>query len=94
LKLADFIVEENMPIYFLLSLDNKILLAKSCGEVTFNKDNLYAFNKITSNAVENVLLDIRGFTIEELSKLSIFKDDISQNTIQFDTYYEEGIMNA
>jgi len=94
LKLADFIVKENMPIYFLVSLNDKILLATSYGEVTFNKDNLYAFNKITTNKVENVLLDISGFNIEELRNSPIFKDDLSENIIQFDVYYEEGIMNA
>jgi hypothetical protein len=94
LTLADFIIKENTPIYFLMPLNDTIHIARPLHEVTFNKDNLYAFNKITTNAVENVLLDIGNFDIEELRKLYIFKDDISQNKIVFDTYYEAGIMNA
>ena len=94
LKLADFIIKENTPIYFLMPLNDKILLATSLNKVAFNKDSLYAFNKITTNVVENVLLDVSDFDIEELRKSNIFKHDISQNNILFDTYYEEGIMNA
>lgn len=94
LKLADFIIKENTPIYFLMPLNDKILLATSLNKVVFNKDSLYAFNKITTNVVENVLLDVSDFDIEELRKSNIFKHDISQNNILFDTYYEEGIMNA
>lgn len=94
LKLANFIIKENTPIYFLMPLNGKILLATSLDKVDFNKDSLYAFNKITTNAVDNVLLDISGFDIENLRTLHIFKDDLSENIIHFDTYYEEGIMNA
>ena len=94
LLLADFIIKENMPVYFLMPLNGQILLATSLDKVDFNKDSLYAFNKITTNAVDNVLLDVSGFDIEELRKSPIFKDDLSENIIEFDTYYEEGIMNA
>ena len=94
LLLADFTIKENMPIYFLMPLNGKILLATSLVKVDFNKDCLYAFNKITTNDVDNVLLDISGFNIEKLRTLHIFKDDLSTNVIHFDTYYEEGIINA
>lgn len=94
LYLAEFIIKENTPVYFLMPLNGQILLATSLDKVDFNKDSLYAFNKITTNAVDNVLLDIRGFDIENLRTLHIFKDDLSENIIEFDTYYEEGIMNA
>lgn len=94
LYLAEFIIKENMPVYFLMPLNGKVLLATSLDKVDFNKENLYAFNKITTNAVYNVLLDISGFDIEELRNSPIFKDDLSKNIIQFDTYYEEGIMYA
>lgn len=94
LELADFIIKENTPVYFLMPLNGKILLATSLDKVDFNKDRLYAFNKITTSAVDNVLLDISGFDIEILRTLNIFKDDLSENIIHFDTYYEEGIMNA
>lgn len=94
LLLADFTIKENIPIYFLMPLNGKILLATSLDKVDFNKDSLYAFNKITTNAVDNVLLDISGFDVENLRTLHIFKDDLSENIIEFDTYYEEGIINA
>lgn len=94
LLLADFIIKENTPIYFLISLNGNILHATSLDKADFNKDSLYAFNKITTNAIDNVLLDISGFDIENLRTLHIFKDDLSENVIEFDTYYEEGIMNA
>lgn len=94
LLLADFIIKENMPVYFLMPLNGKVLLATSLDKVDFNKESLYAFNKITTNAVDNVLLDISGFDIEELRNSPIFKDDLSENIIEFDTYYEEGIINA
>jgi len=93
-ELADFIIKQNTLIYFLMPLNGKILLATSLDKVNFNKDSLYAFNKITTNSVDNVLLDISGFDIENLRNLHIFKDDLSENVILFDTYYEEGIMNA
>ena len=94
LKLADFIIKENTPVYYLIPFNGKILLATSLDKLDFNNDSLYAFNKITTNAVDNVLLDISGFDIENLRTLNIFKDDLSENIIHFDTYYEEGIINA
>ena len=94
LKLADFIIKENTPVYYLMPFNGKILLATSLDKLDFNNDSLYAFNKITTNAVDNVLLDISGFDIENLRTLNIFKHDLSENIIHFDTYYEEGIINA
>lgn len=94
LLLADFTIKENIPIYFLMPLNGKFLLATSLGKLDFNKDRLYAFNKITTNAVDNVLLDISGFDVENLRTLHIFKDDLSENIIHLDTYYEEGIINT
>lgn len=94
LLLADFTIKENIPIYFLMPLNGKIHLATSLGKLDFNKDRLYAFNKITTNAVDNVLLDISGFDVENLRTLHIFKDDLSENIIHLDTYYEEGIINT
>jgi hypothetical protein len=93
LTLADFIIKENMSVYFLTKLNNKFFLTKTLSK-KINKDKLYAFNKITTYNVENCILDISGFKIEELKDLNTFKDIISNNIIQFDTYYEEGIMNA
>ena len=95
-KLADFIIKEDIHIYSLIVLNGELLIVRPAynNNITFNPDNLYAFNKITSSGFENVLLDTTDFNIEELRQLYIFKNDISHNTIKFDVFYEEGIMNA
>ena len=96
LKVADFIIKENIHIYSLIVLNQQLLIGRSGDDdnITFNPDNLYAFNKITSSGVENVLLDITGFDIENLKQICIFKNELSDNTIKFDVFYDEGIMNA
>lgn len=92
IKLADFVINENAVIYSLITIKNRIILIKN--SVKYNVNNLYAFNKITSSDVKNVLLDITGFDITNLRKLNIFINDLSENKILFDTFYDEGIMNA
>lgn len=92
-QLADFIITQNIHIYSLILLNGQLLIARP-ENTTFNHDNLYAFNKITTSGVENVLLDTNDFNIEELRQLDIFKNDLSYNTVNFDVFYEEGIMNA
>lgn len=96
LKVADFIIKENIHIYSLIVLNEQLLIGRSGDDdnITFNPDNLYAFNKVTTSGVENVLLDITGFDIENLKQICIFKHDLSDNTIKFDFFYDEGIMNA
>jgi len=96
LKVADFIIKENIHIYSLIVLNQQLLIGRSGDDdnITFNPDNLYAFNKITSSVVDNVLLDITGFDIENLKQICIFKNNISDNVIKFDVFYEEGIMYA
>jgi len=96
LKVADFIIKENIHIYSLIVLNQQLLIGRSGDDdnITFNSDNLYAFNKITTSCIQNVLLDITGFDIEHLRTLDIFKNDLSHNTIKFDVFYDEGIMNA
>jgi hypothetical protein len=71
-------------------------LAAFCFNKTlcFSKVQVDLTSIITTNSVDNVLLDISGFDIEELRKSPIFKHDLSENIIQFDTYYEEGIINS
>ena len=90
-EICNFIIKENIPIYSLMKVDDKIIIINS---IKFNANNLYAFNKITTSSVENVLLDITSFDINELRKLHAFCNDLSENIILFDTYYDEGIMNA
>jgi len=69
----------------------------------FNKkwhcENLYAFNKpkrINNGLdyiVENGIIDLYSFN-DEINEIPLLKDNISANPIKFDTYYEEGVMNA
>jgi len=95
LKHADFVIQIYTDIYSLFQLNGKIMITRQIEEnKIFNTDNLYAFNKFTSHCVENVLLDITGFDIDEVRKFNIFKNDLSENKILFDTFYDEGIMNA
>jgi len=94
LNIADFIIRPNTPIFKLSSLNENLTLNRHYKNVSFNLYNLYAFNKTTTYGVENVLLDITGFNIKYLRELNIFKNELSQNTIKFDIFYEEGIMNA
>ena len=95
-QLAEFIIKDDIHIYSLIILNGKLLIGRSDykDDTAFNTDNLYAFNKITTSVVENVLLDTTHFDIAELRQLAIFKNDVSHNTIKFDVFYEEGIMNA
>ena len=95
-KLVDFIIKENIHIYSLIVLNQQLLIGRSGDDdnITFNPDNLYAFNKVTTSGVENVLLDITKFDIENLKQICIFKNNISDNVIKFNVFYEEGIMNA
>ena len=96
LKVADFIIKPNTHIYKLISFNGKILLTKPYYDdnVILNTNYIYAFNKITTSCIENVLLDTTGYNIEYLRILDIFKNDLSHNTIKFDVFYDEGIMNA
>lgn len=96
LKAANFLIKPNTYIYRLIYFHGKILLTKPYFDynIIFNTNNLYAFNKITTSGVENVLLDTTGYNVEDLRRLSIFKNDLSYNIIQFDVFYDEGIMNA
>jgi hypothetical protein len=97
LNRADFVIKENTPVYSLLKLrtntedKSKIYLYPVN---KFNTNKLYGFNKMTSNGVEQVLLDVTTFNNFELKNKPFFKNDLSDNSIIFDKYYDEGIMNS
>ena len=66
----------------------------------YNYSKLYAVNRIKkinnglNCVVENCIVDLSVF-YDKISEIELFKDNnISSNPILFDTYYEEGIMNA
>ena len=99
LEYCNYIIKENIDIYsiHLLPKNSKdIFISKiySLDPSNININNLYAFNKITTSTFENVLLDITGFDINEVRTFNIFKNDVSDNNILFDIFYDECIMNA
>lgn len=66
----------------------------------YNYSKIYAFNRIKKinngldYIIENSIVDLSVF-YDKISEIELFKDNnISSNPILFDTYYEEGIMNA
>jgi hypothetical protein len=93
-QLAEFVIKDTTKIYKIYFNDDlgKMVLMSS----KYKKDSskLYAFNKITTKGCENVLLDLSDVKYEEIKDILPFKNDISMNEILFDTYYDEGIMNA
>jgi hypothetical protein len=65
-----------------------------------NYSKLYAFNRIKKinngldYLIENIIVDLSVF-YDKIDEIELFKDNnISANPILFDTYYEEGVMNA
>ena len=103
LQLATFHISDNTPIYSLKKINYPppydhdrsaswhFILVNT---IDANTSNLYAWNKITSNKVDNVLLDVSSCNIDEINNLSFIKNNMSEHKILFDFYYDEGIMNA
>lgn len=66
---------------------------------TYDYTNLYAFNMTKridhglDFEIENGIIDLHCYH-DKVNKIPLLKDNISANPILFDTYYEEGIMNA
>ena len=89
-KILKFIIFDKIPVYSLVHLNGKIMIIKQQHNQP-NLDNVYAFNKTSS---ENALIDITGFDIDTVRRLSIFKDNLSENPVVFNWYYEDGIMSA
>ena len=73
------------------TFDNKIMVIKKYYN-TYEPNNLYAFNKITTFGIEPALVDITGFNIEDVKKMNIFKNNISQTPVEVNTFYEDGIV--
>ena len=55
----------------------------------YEPNNLYAFNKITTFGIEPALVDITGFNIEDVRKMKIFKNNISQTPVEVNVFYED-----
>ncbi len=84
--------EKLCDIYKLMSVDYP--------RKKYNTKNLYAFNRIKKInngldfVIKNSIVDLNGFK-DKVNDIEFFKDNnISLNQILFDTYYDEGIMNA
>jgi hypothetical protein len=106
----NLIIRENLKIFSVwLGYDSKnqcdeynIMYNKNI-KIDYQQSNLYAFNRRkrfkdeTYNhyhaIYENGIIDLYPF-YDKVSEISLLKDNISVNEIKFDTYYEEGIMNA
>jgi len=65
-----------------------------------NYSKLYAFNRIKKinngldYLIENCIVNLSLF-YDKIDEIELFKDNnISANPILFDTFYEEGVMNA
>jgi hypothetical protein len=97
LNMADFVIKENTPVYSLLKIRTNTehkshIFLYSVNK--FNDNKLYGFNKVTSNGVEQVVLDVTSFNNFVLIQRPFFKNDLSYNSIVFDNYYDEGILNT
>lgn len=73
------------------TFDNKVMVIKKYYN-TFEPNNLYAFNKITTFGIEPALVDITGFNIEDVRKMNIFKNNISQTPVELNAFYEDGLI--
>jgi len=89
---------EPVKIYSLLEIiikktnETSVLLHRIDDDFPFKNifEDIYGFNKITSNDCEQVLL----VTNKNHITPTIKNNGISANPIHIDTFYEEGILNA
>jgi|688.fasta_scaffold725190_1 hypothetical protein len=97
LERGDFVIKENIPVYSLFKLrtnkhDETMIYLYSVKKFKDNK--LYGFNKITTTGVKQVLLEVDTFSYSYLKNKPFFKNDLSENSIIFDKYYDKGILNT
>lgn len=86
-----FVVGEIKLYTLFTTFDNKIMVIKKYYN-TYEPNNLYAFNKITTFGIEPALVDITGFNIEDVRKMNIFKNNITLTPIEVDKFYEDGLI--
>ena len=106
-KDCKFIIKENLKIYQIVIYNDDIKTPNYKYEIMhinylnkkWNWYNLYAFNKIkkANNGfdyiIENGIIDLYSFN-DKIDEIPSLKNNVSANPIKFDTYYEEGVMNA
>lgn len=101
---------EPVKLYVVSKIKNeneneKILLKKVIFyKEEFIKNKIYGMNKNNLNSVDQVLLKViyesdensveYQLFLEELRNNELFKNNISSNSIEYDKYYDEGILNA
>jgi ribosomal 30S subunit maturation factor RimM len=61
-----------------------------------NKYNLT--HHILAGHNDQIIINFSNLTniedMDEIKKIKMFQNNISENPIEFDTYYEDGLMNA
>ena len=73
--------------------------SNSLRQPDYTKSKLYAFNTIKrinnglDFVIEEKIVNL-CFLHDKVNEIPVLKDNISANPISFDTYYEEGVMNA
>lgn len=102
------VIKENLKIYHIwTSFDSEKQCEKHhlmyvnslIMQPDYTKANLYAFNmtkRINHGLdfiIENGIINLNCFH-DKVNEIPMLKDNISANPILFDTYYEEGVMNA
>jgi hypothetical protein len=79
---------------YLNYIDNSIIGKMYC--FASNKYNLT--HNILAEHNDQIIINFSHLTnieeIDEIKKIRIFQNNISENPIEFDTYYEDGLMNA
>lgn len=79
--------------------DDYTVMYVSSSNINYDSGKIYAFNREKrinhglDYIIENSLVDLSIF-YDKINEITLFKDNLSANPISFDTYYEEGIMNA
>lgn len=101
IRVYSFVTLLNNP--FGLPKSYNLMLANSIDLDTF-KNKIFAFNKITSFDCEQCLVAIAYNAdsssdeyqehLKFVKNLKLFDNNISENPINFDVFYDEGIMNV
>jgi hypothetical protein len=90
-KILKFAITDKVPFYSLVHLNSQIQLFIKQAHSQNDVANVYAFNQTSS---ENALVDITGFDIDTVRRIPMFHNNLSENPVTFDWYYEDGIMTA
>lgn len=98
---------EVVDLYVVSKCENRNILFKKTFhyDEEFIKNKIYGMNLCSSSSVDQVLLKIfhdseenseeYQLFVQELRNHELFKiNDFSLNSIEFDKYYDEGILNA